>query len=205
MGISKMVDKVKHEIEVILGDETKDKTYASENAFRDEQAAQEAFTASVRKLFDVNGWSNLPGLNSEFKLYDSAGQPKPNGEPQVGDYIRINIPGPTSENWVQVTDRHQGDTRAEFTVKPSPDPTESGEREQGEIDHFFAKEASSTFRVERQGNQLRAFEIGKNERPNNQGKEAGNRAITNTLVATGGWMFFQQVQWEKLTDYLVHL
>ncbi len=74
-----------------------------------------------------------------------------------------------------------------------------------EIKHFFIKEASSTFRVERHGTLIKALEIGKNEGINNQGPEAGDRTVINTLIAEGGWALFQEMQWDKLTRYLVHL
>ncbi|WP_170866238.1 hypothetical protein [Pontibacter flavimaris] len=32
-----------------------------------------------------------------------------------------------------------------------------------------------------------------------------NRAVLNTFVAEGSWELFQQLQWDKLTRYLVHL
>jgi hypothetical protein len=51
---------------------------------------------------------------------------------------------------------------------------------------------------------LFAFEIGKNEGINNQGEDAGDRKLINTLIAEGGWAGFQELQWKKLTDYLVH-
>jgi hypothetical protein len=73
------------------------------------------------------------------------------------------------------------------------------------VAHFFGGEATSTFRVELQGNTLVASEIGRDERINNQGNEAGGRAVVNTLIAEGGWALFQQMQWKKLTDYLAHL
>ncbi len=125
--------------------------------------------------------------------------------PGIGDYIRIDLPGPFPENWVRVTSVRVGDTAAEFTVQPSGDPREGGEEVQGEIEHLFRKEASSTFRVQLQGNTLIASEIGRHESINNQGEEAGNRALVNTVIAKGGWALGQKMQWQKLTDYLVHL
>ena len=122
---------------------------------------------------------------------------------RTGYYIRIDLPGPTPENWVQVTELRQDENMAEFVVHPSRKP-EPAQGEQGEIKHFFAKEASSTFRVERNGATLTGYEIGRNEAINNQGEEAGDRAVANTLIAEGGWAGVQALQWNKLTAYLVH-
>ncbi|HEX8528528.1 MAG TPA: hypothetical protein VF646_00830, partial [Cytophagales bacterium] len=119
--------------------------------------------------------------------------------------IRVDLPGPVPENWVRVTRVAAGDEAAEFTVQPSRDPREGGEGTGQETEHFFRHEARSTFRVALEGNTLIASEIGRHESINNQGAEAGNRALVNTVVAKGGWAVGQQMQWKKLTDYLVHL
>ena len=203
MKIKKIIDEVKHEFDVLMGNDTKDKCFSSEQTFPDEQAAAAAFAQSVDKLFNVNAWSDLPGINSGFRLYDSAGRPK-TGEVQVGDFIRIDIPGPTPENWVKVIDRRSEPTLSEFTVKPCADPAEHDESVKGEIEHFFGEEARSTFRVEQKDNRIIGYEIGQNESINNQGDKAGDRAVANTLIAEGGWAFFQKMQWKKITDYLVH-
>jgi NAD(P)-dependent dehydrogenase (short-subunit alcohol dehydrogenase family) len=182
-------------------EETKDRMYTSRRTYPDASAALQAFAWAEEKLFDVNAWSDLPGITAKFALHDAAGMGKTT-TPQIGDYIRIDLPGPFPENWVRVTSVRVGDTAAEFTVQPSGDP---GEEVPGETEHFFRKEARSTFRVQLQGNTLIASEIGRHESINNEGQEAGNRALVNTVIAKGGWALGQQMQWQKLTDYLVHL
>lgn len=197
MGI---ISKIKEEIDVLKGGSTKDKTYSSEHTFPDAQAAQQAFERARQKLFDVDKWSGLPGLNSTFELYDTNGIRARGRHVQKGDFIRIALPSPTPENWVYVHEISEEGNACQFTVNPSKDPQTSGE----DIEHFFVKEATSTFRVELESTTLRAFEIGKNEGINKDGKEAGNRGLLNTLIAEGGWAGFQEFQWKKLTDYLVH-
>ncbi len=182
------------------GEAPKDRTYTSRRTYPDASSALQAFAWAEEKLFDVNAWSSLPGITARFALYDAAGVRK-TSTPQEGDYIRVDLPGPFPENWVRVTGVRAGDLAAEFTVQPSHDPREGGE----ETEHFFRHEARSTFRVELDGNTLIAAEIGRHESINNQGAEAGNRAVINTVVAKGGWAVGQQMQWKKLTDYLVHL
>ncbi len=199
-----LVEKAAHEGRVLKGEASKDKNYTSQQTYPDPSSALQAFAWSQEKLMDVNAWSKLPGFSSEFTLHDPHGNPKTN-TPQAGDFIRIVLPGPFPENWVQVSDVQVAEQSAEFTVHPSRDPREKGEPVQGEVEHFFGKEATSTFRVELRGNTLMAAEIGRIESINNQGHEAGNRAVINTLVAEGGWAVFQKMQWKKLTDYLVHL
>ncbi|GAB3949790.1 hypothetical protein GCM10028805_26700 [Spirosoma harenae] len=183
-------------------DTTKDMVYQSQRTFPDEATAREAFGRSIDKLFRVNDWSALSSLASDFKVYSQAGEPKTTVYPEVSDFIQISLPGPVPENWVQVTHRMIEDNRAAFTVRPSRNPRENNP---AEIEHFFHESASSTFQVERIGKTITAAEIGKNEGINNEGPQAGNRAIINTIIAEVGWLFYQKLQWKLLTDYLVEV
>ena len=200
MGIKQMVKDIAHEINVLIGRADKDKSYVSHRQFSDEEAARQAFTESKARLFDVERWSALPGLASRFELFNQRGEAYRAERPQVGDFIRILLPVPSPENWVTVTDIQEHEDVAEFTVHPARDPQEDDE----DVEHFFVDEARSTFRVERRGAVIYAFEIGENEGINNQGEEAGARNLLNTVIAEGGWMVFQEMQWKKLTRYLVH-
>lgn len=204
MSIKDIFNKVKKEAKVLQGEETKDKLYQNENTYPTEQEAIAAFERSKQKLFNVNDWTKLSGVNSTFELYDNRGRRTTALKPEHGYYMKIILPASTIENWVQVTEIREEENLAEFTVHPSEKPVEIAEDE-AEVKHFFTKEASSTFRVTRQGNTIHGYEIGKNEAINNQGEEAGSRAVLNTFVAEGGWAIFQQLQWDKLTRYLVHL
>ncbi|MCJ8166748.1 hypothetical protein MKJ04_18015 [Pontibacter sp. E15-1] len=204
MGLKDLFENLKKEVKVMQGEETKDKVYTNHHEFADEATAIQELERAKQKLFDVNQWTKMAGFNSEFHLHDGNGQRTTAQRPEVGFYIEIILPASTIENWVQITDIRVEDNLAEFIVHPSEKPQEIGHGEKT-IEHFFIKEASSTFRVLREGNTLHAFEIGKNEGINNQGEEAGDRALMNTLVAEGGWAGIQALQWDKLTRYLVHL
>ncbi len=190
---------------MLQGEETKDKVYQNENSYPSEQEAIAAFERSKQKLFHVNEWTKLSGVNSTFELYDNLGNRTSEPKPSIGYYLKIILPASTIENWVQITDLREEDNLAEFVVHPSEKPQAPGEGEEAAIKHFFVKEASSTFRVTREGNTIHGYEIGRNEGINNQGEEAGDRAVLNTFVAEGGWAMFQELQWDKLTRYLVHL
>jgi hypothetical protein len=203
MGIKKIVDKVKEEINVLKGDEAKDKMYQNEQDYPDQMSARTAFEESKKKLFNVNLWSNLEGINSTFELHDERGRKTTAEMPEIGFYVKVTLPATNMENWVQVNDIRTSDNMAEFTVQPSSKPNPPADEEEV-TEHFFTSEATSTFRVEVQGTKLIGSEIGKNEFINNQGEESGDRAVMNTLVAQGGWAGFQELQWDKLTSYLVH-
>lgn len=202
MDIKKVVTEIKKEKEVLQGKRTKDKVYTSQSDYETEDAAKEAFTRTKVKLFDVNGWSNMPGITSAFTLYDASGSKKTASIPEVGDYVYIDLPGPTPENWVEIIAVADLDDIAELVVSPSPNPNAKGE-EVTQIKHFFIEEATSTYRVERKGKSIMAWEIGLEEGIN-MGEKAAGRGLINAFIAEGGWAFFQKIQWQKLTDYLVH-
>lgn len=197
-----IIDRIEHEVQALQGNATKDVSYSSERTLASAADAWEAFKLAVSKLLNVDGWSGLSSLTADFQLHNASGQPKPNGHPQVGDYIRIALPGPIPENWVRVSHVANAENRVEFTVRPSPDPHHTNS---GQIDHFFHKEAKSTFRIELLDQTITASEIGQQEGINNQQPEAGNRAAINTVIAEGGWLGYQKFQWKLLTDYLVGL
>lgn len=203
MGITDWLNKLKKEKKVLEGEAVKNKTYSSTNVYPTDEIAVKEFRRAKEKLFNVNRWSQLPGLSSTFQLYNSLGEKIHALKPEIGNYIKIVLPAPALENWVNVIDIKEHENSAEFTVSPSSNPTDKKEG-QKEIKHFFIDEATSTFKVELQNKKLNAYEIGKNEGINNEGAEAGKRKLINTLVAEGGWAGFQKFQWKKLTDYLVH-
>ncbi|PKV62817.1 hypothetical protein [Pontibacter ramchanderi] len=203
MGIKKIVDKVKEEVKVLKGEESKDKVYQNEQDYPNAASARAAFEESKQKLFNVNLWSNLEGINSTFELHDERGRKTTAEAPKIGDYVKVTLPGAEVENWVQVNNIKTTENMAEFTVQPSSKPNPPAD-EEAVTEHFFTSDATSTFRVEVQGTKLIASEIGKNEYINNQGDESGKRAVLNTLIAEGGWAGFQGLQWDKLTSYLVH-
>ncbi|MBX0332288.1 hypothetical protein K3G39_03475 [Pontibacter sp. HSC-14F20] len=203
MGIKKIIDKVKEEVKVLKGEEAKDKVYQNEQDYPDVASAQAAFEESKKKLFNVNLWSNLEGINSTFELHDDRGRKTTAVIPEMGYFVKITLPASNVTNWVNISSIRIEDNLAEFMVHPSEKPNPPTNKEEV-TEHFFTKEASSTFRVELQGTRLIGSEIGKNEYINNQGEESGDRSVLNTLIAEGGWAGFQGLQWDKLTSYLVH-
>lgn len=203
MDINDIYKNLKRKVKVLEGDESRNQHFSSQNDFPDEATARKEFERARMKLFDVNKWSELPGFSSEFKLYNDRAELRSAKKPEVGDYVLINLPGPAPANWVKVVGVKEEENMAEFVVSPSEDPQEKGKGTR-EIKHFFIDEATSTFRVRREHRSIFAHEIGKNIAINNKGEEAGEREIINTLIAGSGWAGLQKLQWEKLTDYLVH-
>jgi hypothetical protein len=200
MDLKDIFNKVKKEVQIIKGDKTRDTLFSSEQQYDDYAQAVVDYEKAKQKLFNIDGWSNLPGLSSTFELYDENGLRTMSDSPKEGYYVKIVLPGPVPENWVVMADITNEPFEAEITVFVSKDPQNPG----NEIEHFFSRGASSTFRVELKNNVLRGLVIGKNEGVNNEGEDAGNRALINTVIAESGWAFFQQLQWDKLCSYFVH-
>jgi hypothetical protein len=207
MGIkenaSRGIHEIKEESKVIKGEKSKDKTYSSVKEFTDEQSAKAGFQRSVEKLFDVNAWSDIPGVaNAAFQLFSPDGTPLRRTYIENGDFVKIDLPGPLPFYWVKVTEITKEENSAQFSVQPTYDPTDKTD-DKTVTDHFFRDQARSIFRVERNGRNITAMEIGINEAINNQEAEAGEKRLINTLVSEGGWAVFQKYQWKNLTDYLV--
>lgn len=208
MGIkekaSKLVEEVKKEAEVLKGEATKDKLYSTSRQFDDEDSAAFEFSRSRERLFNVNGWSDIPGIaNASFQLFSAEGESLNRNAVEVGDFIKIDLPGPLPFYWVKVIELSDERDSAQFTVQPTYDPTENDDKTV--TDHFFQDKARSIFRVERKANEITAMEIGIDESANSKEGEAGDKAITNTLVSAGGWAAIQKYQWKNLTDYVVGL
>jgi hypothetical protein len=201
MGIKKIVNKVKEEAKALVGKESKDVTCSSEQSYPSQQEAIQALERAKSKLYDINCWSYLPGFDSTFILYDREGNQTESKKPEKGYFVKIILPGPFPENWVVIDHILEEALFAEIKVSPCPSPFKDDKEA---TDHFFTQEASNTFRVELKGNTLLALEMGRDETINNRGEEAGNRAIVNTIIAEGGWMGINRVQWDKITDYFAH-
>lgn len=169
--------------------------------------AKKEFAAAKKKLLDVNNWESHSGKGSaDFKLYGSDKNPV-DRPVQEGDYFRISIPGPDNpsgegDDWVQVQKitEDEGVNRAvlSVTVKPVSCPLNDDK----DVAHFFTEEASSTFIVRYDGNEIFAEVHGRNEKPNIKNVDVSD-TIRNTLVATGSVFGFSKIQWEKLTDGLL--
>lgn len=201
---SKGLENIKEEGKVLKGEKSKDKIYSTSRRFDDADSASFEFSRSKERLFNVNAWSNIPGVaNASFELFTQEGEPLNRNAVQNGDFIKIDLPGPLPFYWVKVIEMSEEKDSAQFTVQPTYDPTDDDDKTV--TDHFFQDKARSIFRVERKDVEITAMEIGIDEAINNHEDEAGNKALVNTLVSEGGWAAFQKYQWKNLTDYVVGL
>lgn len=162
------------------------------------------YDALKQRFFSINDWRKYCNESSaDFKLCNSSGTIV-DRLPKIGDYIRIDIPGPggkegRSYDWVQIVmiDANIPD-RIMIQCRPSKDPVKENSRK---IAHFYSNAATSTFVISKQGNILKAGIYGRNEYPNL--KSGFLNCIRNIAIAIGGMLGFSKIQWKCLTDGLI--
>lgn len=187
-----------------------------------EKDAKFIFERAMERLQDVNEWSDYCGAMTSFCLTDEGGEPL-QGRADVGDFIRIDLPGPGTRegegyDWVQIekiegSDGHdaqgsiitppsQRQPRGLFLmqVRPSRNPCNKGSIQ---IAHFFESSATSTFIVERQDRIITITVYGRNEVPNTRKPEASVDKWRNAVVGSIGAIGLSKLQWKALAEGLL--
>lgn len=173
------------------------------------EQARSLYIKARSKLLDVNRWPEISAEGStEFSIYDNHGL-KVERPVRIGDYIRINIPGPGPRvgdgyDWVRILNLDEvGNTaldieRIIMVVQPSSNPNSGGT----DTAHFFTSEARSHFIVRRDGLSLRAAVLGRNELPN--ASEAGGiDKLRNSIVGASAITGIAKIQWKLLVTALL--
>lgn len=168
------------------------------------------FEILKQRFLDVNSWKENSAVGaSEFKLFSKNGQPA-NRRPEIGDKIRINIPGPggiqtDSYDWVDVIDYRETKNADEgtfsivMTCRPAHPPRQENEEN---IAHFYGEDATSTFMITKGKDYVMASVHGRNEKPNT--KKAGwLDAVRNFFIGSGGILGAGKAQWKLLTEGLI--
>jgi hypothetical protein len=171
--------------------------------------AQKIFAMAVDRMLDVNCWDKLCGpLSATFRLTDDRGH-EIDRPARPGDHFKIDIPapGPASGkgyDWVRVEaledKRNTSGHRESVTlhVRPAPSPIDN-ERNTA---HFFKNEATSSFRVQRNGNVITAEVHGRNEVPNTTVSKTVDK-VRNAVVGLGAITAFSIPQWKSLVRGLL--
>ena len=160
------------------------------------------------RLLAVNEWHKLSEkVKSNFTLYDASQHIKTQTL-KIGQFIKIDIPGPGSPSghgydWVKVVDIQTDDKHPDFsyyafTVKPcaAPDATDAV------IAHFYNGQATSTFIVKRIGTCIYAEVCGRNEIDNTTEVPVLD-VVRNKAVAVGSKLGFGKLNWLGLTVALL--
>ncbi|WP_312418547.1 hypothetical protein [Epilithonimonas sp.] len=124
--------------------------------------------------------------------------------PRVGNFIRIDIPGPDNVrskgfDWVRI-DEITSSTNNEkerhlITCRPSAFPKGDPKT----IEHFYSDSATSTFIIEKGIDYIKVGIYGRNEMLNKKNVGILN-TIRNFLVTFGGFLKLTKIQWKALAD-----
>ena len=173
-----------------------------------EAAAIIFFKAAVTRLLDVNKWASLSGgMSSGFQLTDLAAKAA-EGPAETGMYIRIDIPGPGTNagkgfDWVKIEQKEHvmlNEHQEVFFIRARP--SEHPIQKSAGIAHFLRKEASSSFVLVRNGTEITATVYGRNEVPNTQTTDIGDK-IRNAIVGSTGAIGISKLQWKALVKGLL--
>lgn len=174
-----------------------------------EQEASELYSIARSRLMDVNHWKEFSGpASATFKLTDPSGQEIQRAV-QEGDLFKIDLPAPgPSEgkgyDWVMVEaieEKRSPEGKKEsiaIRVRPTPSPLTPGE----ETAHFFSESATSSFVIEREGNEVTAGVYGRNEVPNTETNNIIDK-VRNAIVGSTAILGFSNVQWKSLVKGLM--
>ncbi|RZK48789.1 MAG: hypothetical protein EOO99_08770 [Pedobacter sp.] len=183
-----------------------------EVSLKDERTAKKFFPMIKERLLSINKWGDISKMKlSTFKLMDENGNPV-SRKARVGDYIRIDIPGPGPKSgngfdWVRIEDiiTEEGDRKQAVTmrVRPAQNPQQSN-AENADTAHFFSELATSTFSVIRFGRHIYAEEHGRNEVVNSLTSNKLDK-IRNKLVGLAATLGFSYPQWKSLVKGLIQI
>ena len=169
--------------------------------------ATEHYELAARRLLLVNGWHNTAGLvSAKFQLITPDGE-EGDRAAQVGDYLRISIPGPACEagdgyDWVKVealekfSEEHT--TAVGFRVRPCASPLENS----NQTAHFYDDNACSCFIVMRIETEVVAWILERNLTPNENCGGLGDK-IRDTVVGIAAMAVGSKIQWKNLADGLI--
>ena len=164
-----------------------------------EKEGLELYEKARKNLLDINRWQDLAGkVSAEFYLTDPFGK-QVQRLPLQGDYIKIHLPSSADDKfeWVRIEAieeqrLHSNINWIMLRVRPSDPP-----RAREETEHFFSKEATSSFTVQRTGSKVEAAVRGRNELPNFKAPGLTNR-IRNFFIGLGAMIGLNYPQWKGL-------
>lgn len=164
------------------------------------------YTILKERFLEVNKWKSYCGEGfADFRLHDSLGN-YVDRLPKVGDFIRIDIPGPggfeaKGYDWVEIieiSENYINKNELEnllIICRPSTIPRN---KKSNHIAHFYSNEATSSFMISRTENIIKAAVYGRNESPNWNANFLDK--IRNFSIAIGGMFGVSKIQWKRLSD-----
>ena len=156
------------------------------------------FKKACERMMNISSWQKLTDdKGASFSVMD--GQENiVNRTPCVGDYVRINVPGPGNKegggyDWIKIDNLNRDDFHLGMTFRACARPRKNDD----EADHFFNKNATSTFIIQRKSDEVIASYHGRNEKLNTDDNSLID-TIRNVVVGIGALLGFSEIQWKKL-------
>jgi hypothetical protein len=201
---------VKKKVSDIIPEQQSGKAIDAESfiELKDENEAKKFFVKVKDRLQNVNQWKGYAGnISANFQLVDRQGNDVQR-KAEKGDYFKIDIPGPGRKSgngydWVEIEDEVSSSSVDSesfgFRVRPADNPKKTDD----EVAHFYSRESTSTFVVERKNNKIRASVHDRNTKPNTDAERPSDK-IRDALVGMAGAFTFSKIQWKNLTDGLLN-
>ena len=177
---------------------------SEEKAYRTRDEAFAAFKRARERLYAINQWQEFAGTASAtFELVNALGHHL-SRSPQVGDYVKVDIPGPGSfvgkgYDWVRITqleDRLE-DCYVEISLQPSMPPEILRDRD--EVAHFFKPSASTNIEIELRDLTVYANYYGRNQETNTE-SELFIENARNAFIGLGAKIGLSYPQWKRLIE-----
>lgn len=175
--------------------------------FSDRMQAIEFYKTARQRLLEINHWHQIAGfISATFRLTNNRGVDIDN-LPEKGNYLKIDVPGPGSfvgdgYDWVRIEAIKEAESEHLQTigirVRPAPNPMSDSER----IAHFYDDTATSNFIVSRAYDEVCAFVIDRNVKPNDDAASITDK-IRDTTMGIGALSLFSKIQWNNLVKGLV--
>lgn len=169
------------------------------------QEAKQAFRRQTESLLRPGGWnSQAIGItyadSPRWDLLDSKGIERPkNPRLEQNDILRIaNVAG--TDFYVQAENVNNQRDNVQFTLRPCKNPQSPNP---GETTHFFTKEATRTFTLQREGNEVFFVTEGRNETLN-IASESGPFVASNAVGGAAVMYGMGSLHWELFAHRLLN-
>lgn len=166
----------------------------AERTFSDESEAKIRFGELREKLFRVERWNADSGLSS-FELYGESGERSLREPARTGDFIKITLAGSGKSDWVKIINIDRANDEIILTVQPSYNPIEET-TDNSVTSHFFTRESTNNFCLQRTGAIINFYVIGLDEKPNTEDTNNIIEAARNLATANvGHYLGIQKGEW----------
>lgn len=171
-----------------------------------EAQAIEMFQMAAERLLDINNWGEFASkLSATFSLTDYSGVSINYKQPEAGNLIRIQLPGPpnidgSGYNWVKIEKIEKDKDLIRklesllIQVRPVENPFDKKQETQA---HLYTIDTTSTFAVIRKNKIIWVLELGRHEVINASVNSIYNKA-RSLCIALAAFAGLSTSQWKLL-------